>query len=179
MIINYEIIVFIFIIQVLYVTLLTVRTILMVKGLKYFAAAISVVEVSINIIALSIVLSYIQESWIYIIVYAISYAVGILVGSKIEELLALGYVTVEVISQDFESNIAAKLRSKGYGVTCWYGSGMEGERLVLRVLIKRNNMHRLVDEINLIDDKAFIISHEPIFFKGGFWAKNVGLNKSH
>lgn len=172
--IAYGVIIFIFVVQVLYVTLLTIRTIFMVKGLKYFAAAISVVEVSINIIALSVVLSYIQESWIYVIIYAISYAVGILVGSKIEEMLALGYVTVEVISQDLESNLAARLRSMGYGATCWIGSGMEGERLVLRVLTKRNSMRSLVAEIKQIDDKAFIISHEPIFFKGGFWAKHVG-----
>ncbi len=171
--IDYGVIIFIFIVQVLYVTLLTIRTILMVKGLKYFAAAISVVEVSINIIALSVVLSYIQESWIYVIIYAISYAVGILVGSKIEEMLALGYVTVQVISQDIESNLAERLRSAGYGVTGWLGFGMEGERLVLHVLTKRNSMRNLVAEIKEIDDRAFIISHEPIFFKGGFWARKI------
>jgi uncharacterized protein YebE (UPF0316 family) len=171
--IDIGIVIFIFVVQILYVSLLTVRLILMVKGLKYFAAGISVIEVSIHIVALSIVLSYIKESWIYIIVYAMSYAIGILVGSKIEESLALGYVTVEVITQNLESGIAEKLREKGYGVTSWAGFGMEGERLVLRVLTKRNSMRALMHEVKQIDDKAFVISHEPIFFQGGFWAKKI------
>lgn len=172
--IDYNFVFLILGIQILYVSLLTVRMILMVKGLKYFAAAISIVEVSIHIVALSLVLAHIKESFFYIIVYSGGYAIGVLIGSKIEELLALGYVTVQVIIQDMNSDLADRLRQAGYGVTSWLGSGMDGDRVVLHVLTKRKNMRALVGLINQIESKAFILSHEPLFFQGGFWARRMG-----
>ncbi len=171
---DYNFILIILGIQVLYVSLLTVRMILMVKGLKYYAAAISVAEVSIHIYALSLVLDRIHESFFYILIYSIGYAIGVLTGSKIEELLALGYVTVQVIVQDLQTELADHLRGAGYGVTCWRGEGMDGERMVLHVLTERKKMRSLVALINQIDSKAFILSHEPIFFQGGFWARLRG-----
>lgn len=159
-------------IQISYVSLFTLRMILIVKGRKYLAATLSFIEVTINIIGLSLVLDRLSNP-IYLITYSLGYGIGILVGSKIEELLALGYVTVQVITQDIESNLSGQLRDKGYGVTSWLAQGKDGERLVLNVLTKRKNMKILIAAINEIDCKAFVISHEPIFFQGGFWAKRI------
>ncbi len=166
-------IIIILIIQISYVSLFTLRMIFIVKGRKNLAALISLVEVTINIIGLSIVLDRLSEP-IYLVAYSLGYAVGILVGSKIEELLALGYVTVQVITRELDSNISSQLREKGYGITSWLANGRDGDRVVLNVLTKRKNMKILIKSINDIDSKAFIISHEPVFFQGGFWAKRIG-----
>ncbi|MGD9677491.1 MAG: DUF2179 domain-containing protein [Vulcanibacillus sp.] len=163
----------ILVIQISYVSLFTLRMIFMIKGRKNLAALISVIEVTINIIALSLVLDRLSNP-IYLLAYSLGYGVGILVGSKIEEILALGHVTVQVITQNVESNISVKLRERGYGVTSWPAKGRDGDRLVLHVLTKRRNMKILVQTINEIDSRAFVISHEPIFFQGGFWAKRIG-----
>lgn len=166
-------IIIILVIQISYVSLFTLRMIFMVKGRKNLAAIISVVEVTINIIALSLVLDRLSNP-IYLVAYSLGYGVGILVGSKIEEFLALGYVTVQVTSQELELNISGQLREKGYGVTSWLANGRDGDRIVLNVLTKRKNMKNLISSINDIDSKAFVISHEPVFFQGGFWAKRIG-----
>lgn len=170
---DFDFIIIILIIQISYVSLFTLRMIFMVKGKKYYASFISIIEVAINITGLSIVLDRLSNP-LYLIVYSLGYAIGILVGSKIEEKLALGYLMVQVISRKSDSDFPVILREKGYGVTSWYGSGRDGERLVLNVLTKRKNSKILMEVINEIDSKAFVISHEPSFFQGGFWTKRIG-----
>src|SRR5690625_6780310 len=54
-----------------------------------------------------------------IIAYAVGFAIGVIVGSRIEEKLALGYITVNVISSNPDIEFTRKLRDKGYGVTSW------------------------------------------------------------
>jgi len=58
-------------------------------------------------------------------------------------------------------------------VTSWFANGKDGDRLVLYVLTKRKNQHKLVDAIKELDPKAFLMSHEPTFFHGGFWANKI------
>lgn len=62
--------------------------------------------------------------------------------------------------------MAQLIRDQGYGVTCWTGMGLDGERLVMEILSKRKNQARLFKVILSIDPKAFIIVIEPDNFMG-------------
>jgi uncharacterized protein YebE (UPF0316 family) len=167
-----KILLMIFCIQIVYVSLLTMRTILTLKGQRYQAAAISLVEVLIYITGLNLVLKNLDDPK-NLIVYCIGYALGILVGSKIEELLALGYVTVQIITEREDCQLADILRDRGFGVTCWFAEGRDASRLVLTVLAKRKYERDLFKIVEESSDKAFIISHEPKHFRGGFWVKQL------
>lgn len=159
-------------IQIVYVSFFTLRMIFTLKGKRYLAASISMLEVAIYITGLSIVLDRLDDP-INLFAYSLGYGLGVLAGTKIEEWLALGYVTVQVISQYVDEHISHTLREKGYGVTSWSAQGRDGDRLVLYVLTKRKNQHKLFALINEIDPKAFVMSHEPTFFQGGFWTKRI------
>ena len=168
----FVIVLIILVVNIVYVSLSTVRMILTLKGRRYLAAVVSMFEVVMYIIGLSIVLenlSGIQN----IAAYAIGFATGIIVGSIIEERLALGYITVNVISTNPELKFTEELRKQGYGVTSWISKGMDGERLSMQVLTPRKSELRLYKAINEIDPKAFIISYEPKQIQGGFWVKQV------
>lgn len=165
-------------INIVYVSFFTVRMILTLKGQKYLAAAISMFEVSVYIIGLGLVLENLNEIQ-NLIAYAIGYAIGVLVGSKIEEWLALGYVTVKVITKEFGHQLEVSLRDSGYGVTTWLGEGRDGHRLVMEILTKRKDQPDLYNHILAFDEKAFIISHEPRHFKGGFWLKSLKKHEKH
>ena len=52
-----------------------------------------------------------------IFAYAFGFSIGILVGMKIEEKLALGYTVVNVTSSEYEIDLPNELRNLGYGVT--------------------------------------------------------------
>ncbi|MCE7792586.1 DUF5698 domain-containing protein [Salipaludibacillus sp. CUR1] len=162
----------ILIINIVYVTLFTVRMILTLKGQRYAAALTSIVEIIIYIIGLGIVLDNLDRVE-NIIAYAVGYAIGVLVGMKIEEKLALGYITVNVITKEYEPDIPNRLRDEGYGVTNWVAYGREGERLMMEILTSRRSEGKLYQKVKALDPNAFIISHDTKAFFGGFWLKGV------
>lgn len=159
-------------INIVYVSFSTLRMILTLKGKRYLAALVSMFEVSIYIFGLSIVLENLSEIQ-NVIAYAVGFALGIIIGSKIEERLALGYITVNIISTNPDLPFTKKLREAGFGVTSWKSAGMDGERLTLQVLAPRKQELYLYKLVTEIDPKAFIVSYEPKNIQGGFWVKQI------
>ncbi|MBO8171691.1 MAG: DUF2179 domain-containing protein [Bacillaceae bacterium] len=162
----------IIVINVVYVSLFTLRMILVLKNNKVLASLLSMVEVFIYLMGLSIVLDNLDKP-LNILAYCIGWGTGVYLGSRIEEMLALGYVTVQIVLDSAEVNVAQALREKGYGVTSWLADGKDGKRLVMQVLAKRSNEKKLMKTIESLSPKAFVISYEPKTFKGGFWVKKI------
>jgi len=142
------------------------------KGRRYIAAFISMIEVIIYILGLGLVLDNLNRIE-NLIAYAVGYGLGVIIGSKIEEKLALGYITVNVISSNPDIEFTRRLRDKGYGVTSWSAYGMDGDRLAMQILTPRKYELKLYETIKQIDPKAFIIAYEPQHIHGGFWVKQV------
>lgn len=168
----YVMVAIILVINIVYVSFSTIRMILTLKGRRYIAAFVSMFEIVMYVLGLGLVLdnlNHIQN----IIAYAVGFGIGVIVGSKIEEKLALGYITVNVISSNPDIEFTRQLRDKGYGVTSWFAYGMEGDRLSMQILTPRKDELRLYETIKTIDPKAFIIAYEPKQIHGGFWVKQV------
>ncbi|MGO1060811.1 DUF2179 domain-containing protein [Planococcus sp. FY231025] len=166
----------IFTINIVYVSFLTIRMIMTLKGYRYVAAIISMVETVIYIVGLGLVLDNLDQIQ-NLIAYAIGFGSGVIVGSKIEEKMALGYITVNVITSDEDPTLPKKLREKGYGVTDWIANGMEGGRQSMQILTPRKMELQLYTTIKELDPKAFIIAYEPKTIHGGFWVKQVKKGK--
>jgi len=160
-------------INITYVSLTTIRFILVIKGLRELASILSVLEVFVYIMGLSIILNNLNSYW-NIAAYCIGYGMGVYLGSIIEERLALGYITAEVIIDSTDESSAEMLRQKGFGVTTWIGEGRGGKRLVMLVLAKRNRQKELLEIIERICPTAFVFFEEPKYFRGGFWTKRLG-----
>src|SRR5690625_2999131 len=168
----YMIVIIILVINIVYVSFSTIRMILTLKGKRDLAALVSTFEVVVYILGLSIVLdnlSGVQN----IIAYAVGFALGIVIGSIIEERLALEYITVNVVSTNPELPFTKTLRKEGFGVTTWTSSGMEGDRLSMQILAPRKQEIYLYKLVSEIDPRAFIISYEPKHIQGGFWVRQV------
>ncbi|MCF6139130.1 DUF2179 domain-containing protein [Pseudalkalibacillus berkeleyi] len=169
---SFTLIAIILVINIVYVTFFTLRMILTLKNQRYLAAITSMFEVVIYVVGLGIVLDNLNEIE-NLIAYAVGYGIGVIVGMKIEEKLALGYITVNVITKEFDSDIPNALRNRGYGVTNWLADGREGPRLMMQILTSRKSEQDLYSSVKALDTKAFIISHEPKAFYGGFWVKAI------
>ncbi|WP_019414174.1 DUF2179 domain-containing protein [Paenisporosarcina sp. TG20] len=162
----------IFSINIVYVTFFTVRMILTLKGYRYFAAFISIFEVIVYVLGLGLVLDNLDEIQ-NLVAYAIGYGTGVIVGTKIEEKMALGYITVNVITTEENKALPGLLRDRGYGVTDWDANGLEGVRKSMQILTPRKYELKLYATIKELDPKAFIITYEPKAIHGGFWVKTV------
>ncbi|MCZ0717877.1 DUF2179 domain-containing protein [Aerococcus kribbianus] len=162
----------IFGINLVYIMLNTIRTLLVMKGYRRVAPFIAVVEVIIYTLGLSIVIQYLSNP-VYLVAYATGFGVGIYLGILIEDRLALGYSVIQIFSQSADHTLPNALRERGYGVTIQPGYGRDGDRLVLTVLTPRANELTLRNTIDEIDEKAFYISYDARYIHGGFWSKRV------
>ena len=102
---NIGLILQIFLISFVYVTLSTIRLMLTMKGYRVLAPLISMVEIVIYVTGLSIVMSSLDNP-LNLASYAIGYGVGIALGIKIEDWLALGYTMVTVMTSDSDNRMA-------------------------------------------------------------------------
>ncbi|MCI1903479.1 DUF2179 domain-containing protein [Enterococcus hirae] len=164
-----------FFINFAYVAINTIRLMLTMKGYRFLAPLLSMVEITIYVLGLSLVLNRLDQP-LNLFVYALGYAVGVSAGIMIEDKLALGYVLVTVILPSFtdkEESLPEFFRKKGYGVTETFGMGRTGERLILQILSPRKNEIELYRLIKEAEEHAFVITYEPKYISGGFWTKRV------
>ncbi|MDD2619860.1 MAG: DUF5698 domain-containing protein [Syntrophomonadaceae bacterium] len=161
---------FIFLARIIDVSLGTVRMILVIKGNKYPAAIIGFFEILVYTIALGMVVGSLQEP-LRLIVFCSGFALGILVGSVIEEKLSIGYRGIQVIIDLKNGYIVEELRNEGFPVTCWEASGRLGPKLVLSMVVTRSNASKLAARILEKDSEAFLLFLEPKQFSGGYIKK--------
>lgn len=162
----------IIIINVAYMTMTTLRLILVIKGYPKAASFLSMLEVFIYLLGLTLVLDDLSNPW-NMAAYCLGWGLGVFVGSLIEGKLALGYVLFEIIINLDDADIVNELRSKGYGVTSWLADGKEGQKICMRVIAKRKNEKKLRNTVLQLWPKAFVISYEPSKLNGGFLVKQM------
>ncbi len=160
-------IILILVLQLLYVPLLTLRTIFLVKNMTKIAALLGFLESLIYVFGLSLVFSG-EQGPIAMLVYALGFGLGILIGGAVENKLAIGYNSFVVNLIDKNTDLIDYLRNEGFGVTVYEGEGRDSRRYRLDILTKRNREEELLDLIEKHDPRAFIVSYEPKRFKGGF-----------
>jgi uncharacterized protein YebE (UPF0316 family) len=172
MTVAWKLIAFIVCVNILYVAATTVRMILVIKGMRARAAILSVVEVFIYISGLSVILSNLGSPW-NIMAYCGGYGAGVYIGCKIEEKMALGYITAHVVINSAESKLAGILRQHHFGVTAWLGEGRDGPRVIMMVLARRARQRELSRLIESTCPHAFVFFDEPKNLRGGFWSAKL------
>lgn len=147
--------------------MLALRTICMVKKLTLLTSIFGVLESLIYVFGLSLVLTG-EQSILEMLVYAIGFGVGLIVGIYVENKLAIGYTSVLANIRDKNMLLITHLRENGYGVTVFEGEGRESSRYRLDILTKRSLENELLAIINRFEPSAFVIFYEPKLFKGGY-----------
>lgn len=157
----------ILILQLVYVPMLALRTICMVKKLTLLTSIFGILEALIYVFGLSLVLTG-EQSFLEMLVYALGFGMGLVVGIFIENKLAIGYTSVIANIREKNTELINYLRESGYGVTVFEGEGRHSARYRLDILTKRSLENELIEIINRFEPSAFIIFYEPKLFKGGY-----------
>lgn len=161
---------FIFVVQLLYVPILTLRTILMVKNMKKQAASMGILEGIIFVVALGIVMSDLSN-YMNMIAYAVGFGVGIFIGCILEEKLAIGYVTIEANIPNKNLDLINKLREVGFSVSTSEVEGINTVRILLYCTARRDREKEFYRIISEYEPSAFVASYEPRSFQGGYITK--------
>jgi uncharacterized protein YebE (UPF0316 family) len=139
----------IFLAKILEVALMTVRTVLLTRGERLYGSIIGFAEVIIWLYVVSVVLVGIKDDPIRMVVYAVGFAFGNYLGSILEEKLALGILTINVIAtKENGEKIAAIVRKQNIGVT---GIAAEGINEIKKMLIIHVKRKRRGEVIKLIE----------------------------
>lgn len=144
----------IFLFRIVDVSLGTVRTILVLRGHRVFAAVLGFIEILIWLTAAGQVFAHLDR-WYLAVAYAGGFATGNVVGIWIESKLALGWELVRAISRDKNIRLANTLREHTYDVTELDGTAADGEPVeILLVVTRRRRMPALLKLIAETDKTA-------------------------
>ncbi len=154
--------------KIAHVSFGTIRIIYLTRGKAYHAAFVGFFEVIIYLIALSMVLQNLDR-WQNILVYGLGFAAGNIVGSIIEEKIAIGHVNAQIVTVDECNGLEDKLRECGYGVTSIPCYGKEGRHRTLQVMLNRKELPEFLKEMKNSDPDAFITIYDTRKIMGGYF----------
>jgi uncharacterized protein YebE (UPF0316 family) len=136
------------------VSLGTIRVIFISKGIKYLAPLIGFFEVIIWLLAIGQVMHNLTNVVSYI-AYGAGFACGTLLGLLIEERLSIGLSIVRVITKEDASDLVRDLRDANFGVTSIDAEGVTGRVKVIFMVIKRQDLRRIIETIKEHHPNAF------------------------
>jgi len=145
----------IFLARITDVSMGTVRTIVVVRGLSRIAAAIGFFEVIVWVLAVSGTLKYLSNPFA-LIAYGGGFAAGTMIGIWLERVLALGLQAVRVINTNPDVSLAERLHEAGYPVTEVEGRGLKGDVEFCYIVVPRDQVKPLSEFIFDIEPKAFL-----------------------
>jgi len=151
----------IFLLRLLDQTLGTLRILYVNKGKPLFGAILGFIESAIWIVAISQVIQDLNDPFL-IFGYALGFAAGTIMGSYIENTIAIGDIVVRIfVPKDSDSEkVAKELRINGLGVTIINGEGMQGEVTIAWCVTPRKRLKEVMRIISEITPDAYVTT-EP------------------
>lgn len=150
----------------------TVRNISMIKGNRALTIVIGFFEGVVAItVAITVVSNAVKQGInIFIIAsYGAGFALGLFVGMLISNKISRDILSVNIISTKYSDEIEKVLRENGFGLTCYTGSGKDGEIKMLNAICKKSDLPKLHDLAQSIDPDAIVSSHTLEKMRGGFF----------
>ncbi|MDO9629018.1 MAG: DUF5698 domain-containing protein [Acholeplasmataceae bacterium] len=165
----------IFFSKIIEVAIGTMRIILISKGYKKPGSILAFFEVLLWIFVASTVIMGMTNAPLKGIIYALGFAIGVYIGSIIENKVAVGKILIHVItSKESSVDIISVLRQSGHGVTSLDAHGKDSDRVVLMIFANRKNKQSIITLIESINSKAVIVANEVSIVSGGYvspWRK--------
>lgn len=146
---------FIFIARIMDVSLGTIRIIMIARSRRTIASLLGFFEVIIWLVAVSQVLSHLNNVISYI-AYGAGFAAGNYIGISIENRLAIGMQAIQIITEENLKALSMLLRQEGFGVTNLEAKGQRGQMDFIYVVTPRKRTEEVLSIVREFDPKAFI-----------------------
>ncbi len=148
----------------------TLRLIFVSKGFRRLAPLMGFFESIIWLLAVSQVLQHLNNPLSYI-AYGAGFGAGNYIGIRLEEKLSIGNVLIRIIPRKDTTDLIARLRDEGFGVTVVDAEGVKGRVKIVFTIIKRKRAPRVIDLINQYNPNAFYTIEEIKGVKEGFFGQ--------
>jgi uncharacterized protein YebE (UPF0316 family) len=145
---------FIFAAEVVVVTLCTLRTIFLAKGMRFLAPLLGFFEVSMWLFAIGQVMRNLGDVRCAL-AFAGGFTLGTFLGILLEQKIALGSVVVRTITAREVGPLVEALRNSGYGVTCLAGQGASGPVQMVFTVVPRRELPTVTALLKAFDPGVF------------------------
>jgi uncharacterized protein YebE (UPF0316 family) len=158
--------------KILEVTVATVRMVLINRGERTKGSLLALVDISLWLIISGTVLANLNADIVKAVLYCIAFSLGNYIGSLIENKIALGLSTVQVIIDiKCYQGLLSALRAQNYAVTVVDGKGKEGDKKILFIHLKRSKIADATRLINKINENCVITVSDVRVLRDGFIKK--------
>lgn len=169
---------FIFIFRIFDQTIGILRIIFATKGLSYLVLVAGFFESIIWLIAVSQIITQLDNIYCYI-AFAAGFSAGNVLGMYIEKKISLGNVIIRVVFQKDSSESIELLKSKNFRLTIIDAIGMEGNVKMLFSTIKRKQIKTFIKQLNINNPTAFYTIEDVRMVKEGYFSKSKIIFNKH
>lgn len=156
--------------KILEISVQSLKTVLMVKGQRVYASLLGFLEVMIWGLVISAVITTLGNDMWLLLFYCVGYATGLFLGSLLEEKLALGTVSLQIIAKPKHTEKICKyLTDRGNGYTIFHGHGAKSEANLIIIVVQRKHSKKILAEIReLCNYEVFEMTSDVSRFVGGY-----------
>jgi len=145
----------IFFARILDVSIGTLRIAYVSRGMKHAAPLLGFFEVLIWILAIGQIMANLTH-WVNYVAYAAGFATGNYVGILLEQRLAMGIVSVRIITKKDATELRSFLKREKYGYTSFAAYGVSGKIRYLLTVVRRSEVPHLVEVVRRYNPHAFV-----------------------
>jgi uncharacterized protein YebE (UPF0316 family) len=157
--------------KIIEVAIATVRIVLISRGQRTVGAIIAFLEVLMWIFISGSVIVGVAKYPLKAVVYSVAFALGTFLGSMLEDYLALGLSTIQIITSEDTKALQQILRENYLAVTVIKGEGKDGPKDILTIHLKRKRVKTTVPLINQHLTNSLITVTDVKIVKGGYIRK--------
>jgi uncharacterized protein YebE (UPF0316 family) len=161
----------IFLARLVDVALGTLRIIFVSRSMRNLAPLVGFFESLIWLFAISQLVLNLNNIMSYF-AFAAGFATGNYVGIYLENKLAVGLLSVRVVTSEDGSNLINYLGAQNFGVTSISATGVSGKVRLIISVIKRKDIDEYLKIVKQFNPKAFISIEDVRSVKEGYFLRN-------
>lgn len=156
--------------KIVEITIQSLKTCMMVKGQRLKAAGLGFVECLIWGLVISTIIGTLGDNLFLLAFYCVGYATGLFLGATLENKIALGTSSLELIANDENTEkIIEYLQESKRGYTVLDGHGSKDKMNMIFIVLPRRDATSVLKEIRKIcRDNVFVVVDEVSKYAGGY-----------
>lgn len=156
--------------KIVEISIQSLKTVMMVKGQRAKAAMLGFIECMIWGLVISTLVTTLGNDITLLVFYCGGYALGLFIGSSIENKIAIGTSNLELIANDKSTElITSYLKENNRGYTVFEGHGSIDKMNMIFIVLPRKETPKVLKEIRrCCDNKVFVAVSEVSKYAGGY-----------
>ena len=156
--------------KIVEITIQSLKTVMMVKGERFKAAALGFLECVLWGLVISGIIGTLGDDYFLLAFYCVGYASGLYLGATLENKIALGTSSLQLIAnEENTAKILAYLKENARGYTLFDGQGSTQKmHMIFVVLTRRDSVPVLKDIRRICDNKVFVVVDDVNKYAGGY-----------